>query len=195
MKINFAEYRFLKSAAKLSQLPAEEAKEIAFCGRSNAGKSSMLNLLCSQKDLARTSSTPGRTQLINIFSQPTANLRLIDLPGYGFAKAPVAVKKKWENLIAEYLRLREELAAVVLLMDIRHPLQKNDMLFLNWIIETATPCRIVLSKADKVKSSAQKRSLLDMQKKMTEYDFISIQLFSTLKKIGLNELRKWLEQI
>lgn len=123
--INYQKATFLTSAPDIKALPADTGIEVAFAGRSNAGKSSALNTLTRQNGLARTSKTPGRTQLINTFAL-AENQRLIDLPGYGFAKVPLAVKEKWQKALSEYLMKRQSLKGIVVLMDIRHPLKDLD---------------------------------------------------------------------
>ena len=134
----------------LAQCPNDDGCEIAFAGRSNAGKSSAINTLTRNKGLARTSKTPGRTQLINFF-QLDEGKRLVDLPGYGYAKVPIAMKRKWDKHLAEYLQLRQSLAGLILLMDIRHPLQEFDLQMLNWAAQAGLPVHILLTKSDKLK--------------------------------------------
>lgn len=188
--INFQRAEYLISAPKLSQCPADIGKEVAFAGRSNAGKSSAINTLCRQKSLARTSKTPGRTQLINFFVI-NEQQRIVDLPGYGFAKVPLAVKEKWQRNLGQYLRERQCLAGMVLLMDIRHPLQDFDLMTLDWAIKSDMPIHILLTKADKLKRGAATNTMLAVKRELAEYeDLISIQLFSSLKKTGLPELEK-----
>ncbi|MCA0403482.1 MAG: ribosome biogenesis GTP-binding protein YihA/YsxC [Proteobacteria bacterium] len=179
---------FLKSAAKVSQLPEDLGFEVAFAGRSNAGKSSALNCLTENKNLARTSKTPGRTQLINLFNLDESR-RLVDLPGYGYAKVAQKVKEEWQQHLAHYLRVRDCLKGLVLLMDIRHPLKELDQEMLNWAIESELPVHILLTKADKLSRSDAKNVVLKIKK---HYDLVnylvSVQSFSSLKKEGLDEL-------
>lgn len=186
---------FLQSAAKLSQCPTTVQAEVAFAGRSNAGKSSAINTLTDNKKLARTSKTPGRTQLINYFSI-AENRCLVDLPGYGYAKVPMAMKKEWDKNLSDYLQNRDALKGLVLLMDIRHPLQEFDTMMLNWAVEGEMPVHILLTKADKLKRGAAKNTLFAVQKHLKEAnvdDLVSVQLFSALKNEGVKELVKVLD--
>jgi GTP-binding protein len=181
---------FLQSSAKLSQCPTTVLAEVAFAGRSNAGKSSAINTLTDNKKLARTSKTPGRTQLINYFSIAD-NHCLVDLPGYGYAKVPISMKKEWDKNLSEYLYGRDALRGLVLLMDIRHPLQEFDTMMLNWAIEKHMPVHILLTKADKLKRGAAKNTLMAVEKHLKTFnvdDLVSIQLFSSLKNDGVKEL-------
>ena len=148
--ISFAKAQFLLSAPTLSQCPDDTGCEVAFAGRSNAGKSSAINVLTRQGKLARTSKTPGRTQLINFFSL-TEHCRLVDLPGYGYAKVPKAVKQRWDEHLAEYLQRRQSLRGLILLMDVRHPLQDFDRQMVLWADQSDMPVHILLTKADKLK--------------------------------------------
>ncbi|MFI4956649.1 MAG: ribosome biogenesis GTP-binding protein YihA/YsxC [Gammaproteobacteria bacterium] len=178
---------FLRSAASLNDLTPDIGAEVAFIGRSNAGKSSALNWLCGQKQLARVSNTPGRTQLINYFALDTITRHLVDLPGYGFAKASKDAQAKWQDLIDSYLHTRQCLKGLVLLMDIRHPLQSGDKYLLEWCEEIQMPVRILLSKTDKVSRSVAMKTLKDVEKQVNT-ELCAVQLFSTLDKIGLDEL-------
>ena len=193
--VNFKRAKFLLSAPTLRQCPEDSGCEIAFAGRSNAGKSSAINTLTDNKNMARTSKTPGRTQLINYF-EVGQDKRLVDLPGYGYAKVPKAVKAKWDHHLAEYLQLRQSLVGLILLMDIRHPLQDYDQQMLNWAAQAALPVHILLTKADKLKRGPAKSSLLAVDKRLREmdpgYTLLSVQVFSSLKKIGLVELERQL---
>ncbi len=185
--------QFLLSADKLSQCPADMGAEVAFAGRSNAGKSSAINTLTENKKLARTSKTPGRTQLINFF-QLTDNQRLVDLPGYGFAKVPLSVKQAWQKHLDNYLRQRRSLRGLVLLMDIRHPLQDFDHMMLEWSAQCEMPIHILLTKSDKIKKGPAKSCLLKVRRELSELeDLVSVQLFSALKRQGINELRQVLD--
>ena len=193
--VNFKRAKFLLSAPTLRQCPEDSGCEIAFAGRSNAGKSSAINTLTDHKNMARTSKTPGRTQLINYF-EVGQDKRLVDLPGYGYAKVPKAVKAKWDHHLAEYLQLRQSLVGLILLMDIRHPLQDYDQQMLNWAAQAGLPVHILLTKADKLKRGPAKSSLLAVDKRLREmdpgYTLLSVQVFSSLKKIGLVELERQL---
>lgn len=189
---------FLTSASKLSQCPDDDGWEVAFAGRSNAGKSSAINSLTENTKLARTSKTPGRTQLINFFSL-SEQQRLVDLPGYGFAKVPLAVKREWTRQLENYLQKRQSLRGLVLLMDVRHPLQTFDQQMLTWAITAGMPVHILLTKADKLKNGPARNTLLQVQKELRQYgDLVSVQLFSALKHSGHKELiavlNAWLTQ-
>lgn len=198
---NFRNTKFLLSAPTLRQCPADIGCEIAFAGRSNAGKSSAINCLTQNRSMARTSKTPGRTQLINHFEIEPGK-RLVDLPGYGYAKVPKAVKAKWDHHLAEYLQLRRSLVGLILLMDIRHPLQEFDQQMLNWAAQAVLPVHILLTKADKLKRGPAKTTLLTVDKLLRDmdpaYTLLSVQIFSSLKKIGLDtlegQLNSWLYQ-
>ncbi|MFC3908237.1 ribosome biogenesis GTP-binding protein YihA/YsxC [Legionella dresdenensis] len=184
----YSKAEFLKSAAKVSQLPDDLGYEVAFAGRSNAGKSSALNCLTGIKQLARTSKTPGRTQLINLFNLDPER-RLVDLPGYGYAKVAQKVKEEWQKHLAHYLEVRECLRGLVLLMDCRHPLKDLDKTMIDWAIECELPVHILLTKVDKISKSDAKNTV---NKVAGQYelmnDLITVQAFSSLNKTGLNEL-------
>lgn len=193
-EINFHSAKFLISAPTLRECPPEIGAEVAFAGRSNAGKSSAINTLTRNGKLARTSKTPGRTQLINFFAlNNSEELRLVDLPGYGYAKVPEKVKREWQKHLSEYLYKRETLRGLVLLMDIRHPLTEFDTMMINWAVDADMPVRVLLTKSDKLKRGAAKTTLLKVQKEIREaevHDLVSVQLFSSLKKEGVEELGK-----
>lgn len=187
---------FLISAGKANQFP-HHGREVAFAGRSNAGKSSAINTLCDNKGLARTSKTPGRTRLVNFFELDEER-RLVDLPGYGFAKVPVAIKNEWEKLMTQYLSEQQALNGLVVIMDIRHPLNDYDWQMLEWCHHFQLPAHVLLTKADKIKRGAQQNSKLKTQKQLKEAGIdASVQVFSALKKTGLDELviklNEWLE--
>lgn len=184
---HFQSARFLTSASKLEQCPPDEGAEVAFAGRSNAGKSSCINTLAAQSKLARTSKTPGRTQLINFFTL-NDHSRLVDLPGYGFAQVPLEVKQQWQQELGRYLRERQSLKGLVLLMDIRHPLQPFDEHMIAWARSNDLPLHIVLTKADKLNRAPAQQTLLAVQKQLAGTG-ASIQLFSSLNKSGVEELR------
>ena len=183
---------FLKSAARVSHLPDDLGYEIAFAGRSNAGKSSALNCLTSNKGLARTSKTPGRTQLINLFTLDDSR-RLVDLPGYGYAKVPLQVKLEWQKHLAHYLEIRESLRGLVLLMDVRHPLKDLDQMMVDWCLNRELPVHILLTKSDKLNRSDVKNTVFKVRKQyeLAEH-LVTVQSFSSLKKDGLVELIKQL---
>lgn len=192
-KQRYQQATFYISAAKLTQLPKDEGAEIAFVGRSNAGKSSALNVLTQQKKLAKTSKTPGRTQLINVFDLDENN-RLIDLPGYGYAKVPDKVKINWQKLLSKYLETRDSLRGLVLLMDIRHPLKETDRTLIEWAFQSELAIHILLTKSDKLTYGAAKKTLLEVQRTLKPYgDFISLQLFSAKDRSGLDDLYQQLD--
>lgn len=190
MSSHYQKAYFLLSAAEVKQLPPDQGIEIAMVGRSNAGKSSVLNRITRHTKLARVSKTPGRTQLINVFVIDDTR-RLIDLPGYGFAKAPLAAKRKWEEAIDAYVRERESLKGVVLIMDIRHPLKDLDVNMLDYCESADLKVHILLNKADKLSKGAGKDTLLAVQAALTPYgDRVSVQLFSAMSGVGLDDLYK-----
>lgn len=192
-KINYQRATFLTSAPDIKALPADQGIEVAFAGRSNAGKSSALNTLTRQNSLARTSKTPGRTQLINTFSLD-ADRRLIDLPGYGFAKVPLAVKEKWQKSLAEYLQKRQSLKGLVVLMDIRHPLKDLDQDLISWAVASDLPVLVLLTKADKLASGARKKVLLEVREATLAFmGDVTVHMFSSLNKLGLDEVEQLLD--
>jgi GTP-binding protein len=192
----YRQAKFLISAGKANQFPID-GTEVAFSGRSNAGKSSAINTLCDNKGLARTSKTPGRTRLVNFFELDETR-RIVDLPGYGFAKVPLAMKKEWERLMTQYLSEQQALKGLVIIMDIRHPLNDYDWQMLQWCDHFQLPAHVLLTKADKIKRGPQQSSKLQTQKKLKDAGIdASVQVFSALKKTGLDELvlklNGWLE--
>lgn len=185
---------FLTSAARLSQTPADEGFEVAFAGRSNAGKSSAINALCDHKSLARTSKTPGRTQLLNFFELDAAR-RLVDLPGYGYAKVSEGIKREWQGVLAAYLEQRECLNGLVLMMDIRHPLKPFDIQMLQWADHIGLPVHVLLTKADKLKNGPAKSALLKVRSELGGInEGFSVQTFSALKKQGIDEAHHKLDE-
>ncbi|MGP9829090.1 ribosome biogenesis GTP-binding protein YihA/YsxC [Psychrobacter sp. AOP1-A1-60] len=189
---------FMMSAPTFRLCPPDMGLEVAFAGRSNAGKSSAINALTNQRQLARSSKTPGRTQMINFFSIGDADRRLVDLPGYGYAAVPLEMKKEWQVELEEYLVSRTSLAGLVLMTDIRHPLKFFDEQMLRWANDGELPVHILLTKADKLKYGASKNALLNTRKRLKELGLnCTIQLFSALRKEGLDELAgimgKWYE--
>ncbi|MFD2191505.1 ribosome biogenesis GTP-binding protein YihA/YsxC [Pistricoccus aurantiacus] len=195
MGLNYPTARFLVSAPTLALCPPDSGAEVAFAGRSNAGKSSAINALTQQKALARTSKTPGRTQLINFFSLAgDENLRLVDLPGYGYAKVPEQVKREWQRHLADYLQRRQSLRGLVLVMDVRHPLTEFDETLLGFADQKELPVRILLTKADKLKRGPASTSLAQVRSRLREWeDLVSVQLFSSLKREGVVEARAQLD--
>ncbi|MCL2021141.1 MAG: ribosome biogenesis GTP-binding protein YihA/YsxC [Betaproteobacteria bacterium] len=187
---------FHTTVARLAALPTDAIAEVAFVGRSNAGKSSAINTLVGQTRLTHVSKTPGRTQHLNYFSLSPGKY-LVDLPGYGFAKVPEAVKRQWEGLLAPYLEWREPLVGLILIMDCRHPLTELDCRMLDWFAPTGRPIHILLSKADKLSRQAQMQALKKTRAALTiPGEQCSTQLFSSLKKTGVEEceavLARWL---
>ncbi len=181
----YRQARYLTSAFELSQLTPDEGHEIAFAGRSNAGKSTAINRLTGQKGLCKTSKTPGRTQLINFF-QLDENRRLVDLPGYGFAKVPKNMRQHWDKVLSSYLLERNSLSGLVIVVDIRRGLSEMDVGLID-MIDSAIPVHILLTKADKLKNDARKRTLLGIKRDLKDYD-ISASAFSALSGSGLDEL-------
>ncbi len=179
---------FLKSAAKLSQCPPEIGPEIVFAGRSNAGKSSVLNRLTGNRRTAKVSKQPGRTQLLNFFDVPGTSGRLVDLPGYGYAQAGKSDQAAWQQTVNDYLNERDALAGVILVMDIRHPLQPFDIELIEWADPSELPLHILLNKADKLKRGAQGKVLQQVRNSVQGAALTSVQLFSAVSGQGLPEL-------
>ena len=201
----FSQAAFYTTVNHLKDLPQHGGKEVAFVGRSNAGKSSAINTLANHVRLAYTSKTPGRTQHLNYFSLGDNNF-LVDLPGYGYAKVPPDVQRHWEHLLSEYLKTREELAGLVIIMDARHPLTELDEAMLDWFAPTGKPVHILLTKSDKLSRQQATLTLNRVKSHLAEhfssditpasghesslklrYPQCSVQLFSSLKKIGMEE--------
>lgn len=195
-KARYNRAEFLISVPTPQQAPEDSGYEVAFAGRSNAGKSSALNALTGRKSLARTSKTPGRTQHLVFFSIDDEH-RLVDLPGYGFAKVPDKVKMQWGQAMENYLIMRQSLRGLILLMDVRHPLTDFDQQMLSWCAHSQMPVHILLTKADKLKRGAAMNSLQKVKKELKEQPNVSIQLFSATKKTGVDEalavIDNWLE--
>ena len=195
--LEFHNAKFVLSAQRLSQLPPEMGAEAAFAGRSNAGKSSAINSITRNKNLARVSKTPGRTQLINFFALDDRH-RLVDLPGYGYARVTQSVRKDWQNTLSGYLQTRQCLRGLMLVMDLRQALTPLDVQLLNWCREAMMPVHVLLAKADKLGRGSAAEALLQVRKAVAEvYAAASVQLFSSLKKQGVDEakavLTQWLE--
>jgi len=196
MTLNFQNTKYLKSVNDLNQLPTDQGAEVAFIGRSNAGKSSAMNTITGIKGLARTSKTPGRTQMINFFAVDNQH-RLVDLPGYGYAKVPRMVQERWGNNINEYLQTRKSLQGLVLIMDIRHPLKEMDQQLIEWTIQCDLPLHILLTKADKLNKNEICNTLDSVTDALVPYgDTVSVQTFSSNDRTGLDEaisvLNDWL---
>ena len=189
-----AQARFLLSAARFAQLPEDGLAEVAFVGRSNAGKSSALNVICQHRQLARVSKTPGRTQLINLFEVPVGgNIagRLVDLPGYGFAQVPLEVRRNWGKLVGGYVEQRDSLRGLVVVMDIRHPLTDLDQQMLGWCTARGLAGHVLLTKADKLGHGAMKSTLLKVRADLKAMDEeLTVQTFSAQTHAGVDEVRQ-----
>ncbi|WP_373741048.1 ribosome biogenesis GTP-binding protein YihA/YsxC [Neisseria sp.] len=185
----FQNAKFFTTVNHLKDLPDTPA-EIAFVGRSNAGKSSAINTLTNHTRLAYVSKTPGRTQHINFFELSDGNF-MVDLPGYGYAQVPEAVRAHWVNLLGDYLQKRSQLIGLILIMDARHPLKELDLRMLDFFHATGRPVHILLSKADKLSKNEQIKTLSAVKKSLKSYaerQAVSVQLFSSLKKQGMDEV-------
>lgn len=186
--------RFLAAAARLEQAPPDEGWEVAFAGRSNAGKSSAINALCHQRQLARISKTPGRTQQLIFFALDDAR-RLVDLPGYGYAKVAETVKAQWQGLMADYLQRRHSLAGLVVVMDIRHPLTAFDSRMLAWRRQASLPLLLLLTKADKLGRGAARAQLERVKDAVAdEPGQVEVELFSAQAHQGVESVHALLDQ-
>lgn len=191
--INYQLARYFISASTVEQCPPDNCREVAFVGRSNAGKSSAINVLTSQNKLARTSKTPGRTQLLNYFELAPERY-LVDLPGFGYAAVPLEVKRKWHKQLEKYLENRKSLQGLVLLMDIRHPFKELDEVIVQWCQNAGMRLHILLTKADKLTHGAASNVLLQTRRSLSEHgERVTVQLFSALKNQGVDELRRQLD--
>jgi GTP-binding protein len=187
--LNYNSVTFITSANKVSQCPEDSIAEVAFAGRSNAGKSSALNTITGIKGLAKTSKTPGRTQLLNFFLIKPQHY-LVDLPGYGYAKVSASVREHWQKTLSKYLETREQLRGIILIMDVRHPLKEYDQNMITWAISLNLPIHVLLTKADKLTRGAAASTLLQVRKQLEEYgDMVSVQLFSSLRVNGVDAAR------
>lgn len=196
---DFSAATFLTSAQRFSQCPDRTGAEVAFAGRSNAGKSSALNAISGVNGLARTSKTPGRTQLINFFALDDQR-RLVDLPGYGYAKVPQKIKLQWQRELTLYLQKREALRGLIMLMDIRHPLKEYDQQMLQWCHDAGLPVHILLTKADKLSHGAANSVLHKVSAAIDKpFPHCSVQLFSAPKRTGVEQAREviteWLDYV
>ncbi|MFU2058952.1 ribosome biogenesis GTP-binding protein YihA/YsxC [Avibacterium volantium] len=193
IKLNYHKTHFLTSAPNIRVLPEDSGMEIAFAGRSNAGKSTALNALTNQKNLARTSKTPGRTQLINVF-EVEPFYKLVDLPGYGYAAVPEQMKIQWQKALGEYLQKRECLGGVVILMDIRHPLKDLDQQMIEWAVSADLPVLLLLTKADKLSQSAVSKQVKMVREAILPFQGdVQVEAFSALKKQGIDKLARKLD--
>ena len=184
--MNFNNTKFIQSASNITESPDDTGSEVAFVGRSNSGKSSAINVIVNQKNLARISKTPGRTQLINFFEVDKQH-RLVDLPGYGYAKTSKKQQKEWGFMISEYLKYRHTLKGVILIIDIRRGLMELDHAFLDFYLPLDKPLHVLLTKSDKLKKQACKKSFDSVQSIVGSV--ASVQLFSSLKKSGAEEAK------
>ena len=183
----FSRAAFFTTVNHLRDLPLHGGREVAFAGRSNAGKSSAINTLANHVRLAYTSKTPGRTQHLNYFDLGESRF-LVDLPGYGYAKVPPDVQKHWEELLSQYLQTRDALCGLVVIMDSRHPLTPLDEQMLDWFAPTGKPVHVLLTKSDKLSRQQAAMALNRVKSHLAEhYPFCSVQLFSSLKKTGVDE--------
>lgn len=197
-KTLFHQATFLLSVAELGQLPRDEGAEVAFIGHSNVGKSSAINTITNIKGLARSSKTPGRTQLLNFFRLDDYT-RLVDLPGYGYAKVPLPTRLRFHELINSYLQQRDCLKGLILLMDIRHPLKEPDQRLIQWALHCDVPLHVLLTKADKLSHGAAVSALRHVEHQLHAYaPSISVQLFSSLDRTGLEQvygvLNRWMRE-
>lgn len=188
----FQQAVFLTTVANLRDLPADSVCEVAFAGRSNAGKSSAINTLAGRVRLAYVSKTPGRTQHLNYFTLAEGKY-FVDLPGYGYAKAPEAIRSQWEGLIGPYLSKRDQLAGLVVIMDIRRPFTDLDIRLIDWFRPTGRPIHILLSKADKLSRQEQTKVVFSVKAELATWgnsELYSVQLFSSLKKTGVEDAER-----
>lgn len=195
----FRHARFETSFAKPQALPESDAPEIAFVGRSNAGKSSAINTLVGHNRLAFVSKTPGRTQLINFFRLPSG-VALVDLPGYGYADVPDAVRRQWQDMLERYLTQRPNVIGAIQIMDARHPLTHLDRQMLDWYAPSGRPVHILLTKSDKLTRGPAAATLMGVRNELPQWGSnVSAQLFSSLKKVGIEEVERvvggWLEAL
>lgn len=194
--ICYSSAKYQTSAADVAGLPEDAGAEVAFIGRSNSGKSSALNTITGIKSLARTSSTPGRTQMINFFDLGDDH-RLVDLPGYGYAKVPKPMKEKWLQTTNEYLQIRQCLRGLVLVMDVRHPLKELDWQLVRWTDKFDLHCHVLLTKADKLKPNKARQMLKEVQRQLLDFQAVTVGLFSSQNRVGLDEARSvvdhWLQ--
>jgi GTP-binding protein len=194
MQNSYRKAKFLLSCPSLKGCPDDNGYEVIFAGRSNAGKSSAINTLTEQKKLAKVSRTPGRTQHL-VFFELDKQRRLVDLPGYGYAKVPDAVKQKWNQNMSEYFDNRNCLNCAILVMDCRHPLKPFDEMMVQWCINNDIDTNILLTKSDKLKKGAASSTKLAVKNAVKDIPNINVQLFSSLKKEGVSELCQYLDKI
>lgn len=188
MPADFRHTRFLKSAAALADLPPDTGREVAFAGRSNAGKSSALNAITGVNGLARVSKTPGRTQLINLFTLDETR-RLVDLPGYGYAKVPDSVRAQWGRLMEQYFSCRQALVGLVLVMDIRHPLTEFDRHMLAWTGPLNLPVLALLTKSDKLTRNHANQAAREVARQLAVFPMATVEIFSAVSRQGVDRVR------
>ncbi len=191
--MNFNKVEFETSFGTFSQLPPSDMPEIVFSGRSNVGKSSLINAIFNRKNLARVSSVPGKTATINFFK--VENIRFVDLPGYGYAKVSQGEKKRWSELIGGYFDDDRDLALVLQLVDMRHPPSKDDLMMIDFLIESEIPFIIVLTKADKLSQKQQNERLEALMQEIPYADQITMIPFSSTRFIGVEKVREIIEEI
>lgn len=191
--MNFNNAKFMTSYGKFSQIPKSERTEIAFAGRSNVGKSSLINKIFNRKSLARVSATPGKTATVNFFE--LENIYIVDLPGYGYAKVSKAEKQRWSSLIEGYLQADRQLDLVFQLVDFRHPPTADDVLMINFLIDSEIPFVVVLTKADKLKKTQRAERLEKLQNELPCADQITVIPFSAETGEGVEEIRRIIEEI
>ena len=189
--------QYLSSAYHFSQLPADQGHEVAFAGRSNAGKSSAINAITHSKHLAKVGRKPGRTQTINLFTL-TPDHALVDLPGYGYAAVPAAVQNHWQRTLQRYFNSRQALRGLIVVMDIRHPLQAMDWQLVEWCAQANLPIHVLLTKSDKLSKNAALNQLHKTTRELEQANIhASLQLFSALKKTGIEDaqsvVNQWLQ--
>ena len=190
----YRQAKFLLSCPSLKGCPHDSGYEVIFAGRSNAGKSSAINTLTEQKKLAKVSRTPGRTQHL-VFFDLGNDRRLVDLPGYGYAKVPDSVKQAWHHNMSEYFDNRQCIKAAILVMDCRHPFKPFDQMMLDWCVNSKVAIHILLTKSDKLKKGAASTARLNALKAVKDLPSVSVQLFSSLKKEGVLDLSHYLDQV
>lgn len=191
--MNFNQAEFYTSFGKFSQIPKTEKKEIAFSGRSNVGKSSLINKIFNRKSLARVSSMPGKTSTINFFT--LEDIYIVDLPGYGYAKVAKTEKSRWSGLIEGYLNDDRELVLLFQLVDMRHPPTKDDLMMINFLIESEMPFIIVLTKADKLTNNQRAARISAFQNEIPSYNDIKVIEFSAQTGEGVDEIRAIIEEV
>ncbi len=194
MPISLNQARFIVAAHKPTQWLPDDGREIAFAGRSNSGKSSAINAITARKGLAITSKTPGRTQQI-VFFEVSETIRLVDLPGYGYSKVPKQMRTHWSKVIEQYLETRQSLRALILMMDIRHPLKPLDRQLLGWCQQSSIKAHVLLTKADKLSKSKTAMTMSAVRKELAAQENISIQAFSAHSQLGVSQARQRIDEL